>query len=277
MQTDHGRLDVRLLGPFAVSLDQRDVTPSSAKQRQILAILALNPGCLVTASALAEELWGRRPPRSASGALQTHVTHLRDRIVGDFARTRIIRTGNGGYLLDETCRTDAAEFRGLVLEGRSATEEGDYRSASGLLARAMSLWRGPALVDVPACPALELEAASLEGTRLGALERRAEADLALGRHSDIIGELTLLARQAPLNENFTALLMTALYRCGHIGLALEAFARLRETLVVELGIEPGVRVRDLQRAILSGDPALMPQYPLSAGAGRNLPDGVRFV
>jgi DNA-binding SARP family transcriptional activator len=266
MKTDPSRLDVRLLGPFAVDLNQRDVTPRGVKQRQILAMLALSPGRLITVAALAEELWSGRPPRNAASAIQTHVVHLRDRMlqaaVPGCDRTQIIQTGLRGYLLGGECQTDIAGFQRLALAGRAAAEAGDQLSASDILTHALSLWRGPALIDVQAGPLLELEAASLHGARLGALERRIEADLALGRHSDIVGELTLLARQAPMNENFTALLMTALYRCGHVQLALEAFGRLRETLAAELGIEPGHRARRLQFAILSGDPALTPVYEL---------------
>jgi len=130
------------------------------------------------------------------------------------------------------------------------------------------LWRGPALVDVPVGRVLELEAASLEETRLGVLERRIEADLALRRHADMLGELTLLVARNPMNENFCALLMTALYRSGHVGRALEAFQRLRAVLRDELGVEPCPRVQRLQQAVLSGDPALEgAELPLRASPG----------
>jgi DNA-binding SARP family transcriptional activator len=121
-------------------------------------------------------------------------------------------------------------------------------------------------VDVHLGRILELEATSLEETRLGVLERRIEADLALGRHTDLLGELTLLAASNPMNENFCALLMTALYRSGHVARALEAFRRLQAVLREELGIEPCPRLRRLQHAVLSGDRALDAGDPTASAA-----------
>jgi DNA-binding SARP family transcriptional activator len=138
-----------------------------------------------------------------------------------------------------------------------------------LLGSALALWRGPAFVDVPAGPVLEAEAASLEETRLGVLERRIEADLALHRHADLLGELMMLVIRNPMNENFCALLMTALYRSGHAGRALEAFRRIRTVLRDELGVEPGSRLQRLQQVILAGDPVREPAALASqAGLGR---------
>jgi len=262
MQTDRG-MGVRILGPFASYLDHRDTTPSGPKQRQILAVLTLNAGRVVTMSALAEELWPHRPPRNVASALQTHVLHLRNRLAsetpGALHRTEVIRTMFGGYLLDpSSCQTDVEEFERLARAGRAAAEAGDHRSASGLLTAALAVWRGPALADVRLGPVLEVEAASLEGTRLGVLERRLEADLVLGRHTDIVGELTLLTARHPMNENFCALLITALYRCGHVDLALAAFRRIRAVLAAELGVDPGPRLQRLHQTVLSGEAALEP-------------------
>lgn len=282
---DPRRLSVRLLGPFTAELNHRTVTPTAAKQRQILALLALNAGRVVTVPTLAEELWGDRSPQRAASTLQTYVLHLRNRLVAaeqdaaladagvgagagaggdgqDRTRLRLIRTRQSGYMLDaHACRTDIEAFLQLARAGRTAAEAGEARAAADLLTRALALWRGPALADLPTGPVLELEAASLEGTRLGVLERRIEADLALGRHADIVGELTLLVARNPMNENFCRLLMMALYRAGHVGLALDAFRRLRDVLTAELGVEPCPRSRWLQQAILSGDPALETTVP----------------
>jgi len=120
------------------------------------------------------------------------------------------------------------------------------------LGRALALWRGGALTDVRQGRVLESEAASLEETRLGVLQRRIQADLALNRHADILGELTLLAARHPMNENLAGLLMTALYRSGHVARSLEAFQRLRVTLNNELGVDPSPRLRRLHQDILSG-------------------------
>jgi DNA-binding SARP family transcriptional activator len=272
MRSNPERISVQLLGPFAATLSQRDVAPSAAKQRQILALLALNAGRVVTVSTLAEELWGDCPPRRSATALQTYVLHLRNRLAAAGPGGReFLGTRHSGYLLDASCcATDVEEFARLARLGREAAEAGDHRATSELLGRALALWRGPALVDVPAGRVLELEAASLEATRLGVLERRIEADLGLRRHADLVGELTLLAARNPMNENFCGLLMTALYRSGHAGRALEAFRRLRAVLRGELGLEPGPRLQQLQQAILCGDPALDADEPFTRALPRPL-------
>ena len=258
MNNEPGQIKVRLLGPLSARLDSRDITPRAAKQRQILALLALSSGRVVTVGTLVEELWGDQPPRSYTTTLQTYVLQLRNRLAACGPRAReLLSTRYGGYMLEEaTCQTDADEFDRLSRAGRAAAETGDHLAASGQLGRALALWRGPALVDVRLGRVLELEAASLEETRLGVLERRLEADLALGRHADLLGELTLLAARNPMNENFGGLLMAALYLSGHVKRALEAYQRVRIMLREELGVEPCPRLRRLQQAILSGDPAL---------------------
>ena len=258
MQTESGRMSVQLLGPFEAYMGQRAVTPSAAKQSQMLALLALNAGRVVTVSTLAEELWGEAPPRSSAAALQTYVLHLRNRLAaaGPGGTREYLGTRHSGYLLDAGCQTDVEEFGLLARSGRQAAEAGDQRAASDLLGRALALWRGPVLVDVPLGRVLELEATSLEATRFGVLERRIEADLALRRHADLVGELTMLVARNPMNENFCALLMTSLYRSGHAGRALESYRRLRTMLKDELGLEPCPRLQQLQQAVLSGDLAL---------------------
>jgi DNA-binding SARP family transcriptional activator len=273
----HGNPDcisVQVLGPLAASLRRQTVTPSAAKQCQILALLALHAGRVVTASALTEELWGDAPPRSSATTLQTYILHLRNRLaeagLGTREARRFLRTRYSGYLLEEgACETDAGEFGRLARLGRQSAEEGDQRAASDLLGHALALWRGPALADVPLGRVLESEAASLEAARLGVLQRRIEADLALRRHADLVGELMQLAAHNPMNENFCGLLMTALYRSGHADRALAAFRQLRAALNSELGLEPGPWLQQLHRAILSGEAALDPGEVLApVGSGR---------
>ncbi len=251
MLLDSEKISVQILGPFSAHLRHRAGTPSASKQRQVLALLALNAGQVVTVSTLAEELWGDRLPRSFAATLQTYVFQLRNRLAAaapdEWDARRFLSTRHSGYLLE--CQTDVEEFRRLARAGRD------------LLGRALALWRGPALVDVRQGRVLEVEAASLEETRLGVLERRIEADLALHRHADILGELMLLVAQNPINENFCGLLMTALYRSGHVARALDAFQRLRTVLNDELGVEPRPRLQRLQRAVLSGDLAIGADEP----------------
>jgi DNA-binding SARP family transcriptional activator len=261
MITGFGPLTIGLLGPLSARLGGQELAPNAAKQRQILALLALNAGQVVTTTTLIEELWGDNPPRSYATTLQTYVLQLRNAVAaaapGDPSARLVLGTRHCGYLLEEgACRTDVEEFARLARSGRAAAEASDQRAAAELLDAALRLWRGPALVDVRTGRVLGPEVASLEETRLGALERRIEADLALGRHADLLGELTLTVARNPMNENLCVFLMIALYRSGHVGRSLEAFHRLRSVLQGELGVEPCPRLQRLHGAILAGDPAL---------------------
>lgn len=254
-------LRVSLLGPLFACLGQTPFAPSAPKQRQVLALLALKAGQAVTVPTLVEELWGDRPPRSYATTLQTYVLHLRKALAAaqpdNPAARRLLGTTHFAYVLEKsTCQTDLEEFNRLARAGRTAAKEGDHRLASEWLDRALKLWRGPAMVDVPKGPVLEIEAASLEEARLGVLELRIEADLILGRHRDLLSELTLETAKNPMNENLSAFLMFALYRSGHVGRSLKAFHWLRSVLNNELGVEPCARLQRLQAAILSGDPDL---------------------
>jgi SARP family transcriptional regulator, regulator of embCAB operon len=270
MNDEPGTITFRLLGPLSMFLNGVDVTPGATKQRQIMALLALNAGHVVTVPTLTTELWGDSQPRSAATTLQTYILQLRNRMSAaapQDARARtMISTRLGGYMLDAAaCESDVPMFRGLAREGRAHAEAGDFLTASDLLSRALSLWRGSALADMRLGPILELDAAALEEARLGVLERRINVDLALGRHIDLLGELTVLSARNSMNENFCALLMIALYRSGHVGRALAAFQNLRRVLREELGVEPCPRLQRLQQRILSGDPGLESGEPATHG------------
>jgi SARP family transcriptional regulator, regulator of embCAB operon len=275
--TDSAQISIEMLGPFSAMLGTLQVAPRAAKQRQVLALLAVNAGRVVTVSALTEELWDDRPPRSSATTVQTYIFHLRRRLAAGMPRARVasefLQTMHSGYQLE--CRTDVEEFHRLARIGREAAEAGNPRAVSETLGRALALWRGGALTDVRQGRVLESEAASLEETRLGVLQRRIQADLALNRHADILGELTLLAARHPMNENFAGLLMTALYRSGHIARSLEAFQRLRVTLNNELGVDPSPRLRRLHQEILSENSAL----DVDAFLAQEGPDGpaLRFA
>src|SRR5712691_3472739 len=153
MNIDPGQLSIKILGPFSAHLGHLAVAPSAAKQRQILALLALNAGRVVTVPTLTEELWGDYPPRSSSTTLQTYVMQLRNRLAaaatGGREARQLLSTRHCGYLLEaQPCRTDVEEFERLARAGRGAAEAAEQRAASELLGRALALWRGPALVDV---------------------------------------------------------------------------------------------------------------------------------
>ncbi|GAA3902904.1 hypothetical protein GCM10023084_64250 [Streptomyces lacrimifluminis] len=255
-------MEVRVLGPFVAQLDHTSVVPSAAKPRQVLALLALHAGQVVTVSTLLDELWGDAPPRTAPATLQTYITQLRRRLATALDPTAVrgpkdvLCTRYGGYALDVTGADDATEFHRLSTAGQAALRQGAAREASVLLHQALALWRGPALADVQIGRALQVETVRLEETRLGALDARIEADIQLGRHAALLGELTALAAQHPLHETVHAQLMLALYRCGRPSHALGVYQRLRQCLVRELGLEPSTRLRRLHQAILRADPLL---------------------
>ena len=249
-------MDVRLLGPLEAEVDGVSVVPSAGKPRQLFALLALNADRVLTVPVLMEEIWGEAIPRSAATTLQTYVLQLRRRIsaaTGGHARGVLV-TRPGGYLLEvQPGQIDVDDFDRLAGAGRAAADRGDARAASDLFGRALAQWRGPALVDVRLGGLLELEVLRLSEDRLAVLERRIAADLTLGRHAELVPELRVLVARHPMHENFCAQLMVALWRSGAAWRALEAYQRLRTTLVTDLGLEPSGRLRRLQHAILVGD------------------------
>ncbi|MFG2832693.1 AfsR/SARP family transcriptional regulator [Streptomyces sp. NPDC048434] len=253
-------MEIKVLGPLTAHEHGVSLVPSAAKPRQILALLALQGDHVVTVPTLMEEIWGQNVPRSAATTLQTYILQLRRKIAvaldGDPVRNakEVLVTQHGGYLLQvQPGQVDVQEFEQLALSGRGAYDAHDYAAASALLGKALAIWQGPALVDVPVGGVLELEVLRLEEDRMACLERRIDADLKLGRHTEVVPELCFLAARHPMHENFCAQLMTALHCSGSSWRALEAYQRLREALVGELGIEPSARLQQLQHAVLSGD------------------------
>ncbi|MDF2269752.1 AfsR/SARP family transcriptional regulator [Streptomyces coacervatus] len=232
--------------------------PTAPKPRQLLALLVARAGTVVPVDVLVDELWENTPPRSALTAVRTYIVQLRQSL----ARTHATGTadpagdvlpfaGWGYRLLVDPDRVDAAVFVRQAELGRRALLDGDHSRASLHLHGALRLWRGPALADVRIGPHLLAHRTTLEELRLGVVEQRAEADLRLGRHRQLIGELTELTVRYPLHENLHSLLIIALYRDGRADQALGAFAALRENLREQLGIDPSPRVRSLQEAILT--------------------------
>lgn len=252
------------------------VLPAAAKPRQVMALLAVRAGQVVTVPVLTGELWGEALPRSAVTTLQTYVLQLRRRISaalgdeGGAAARELLATVHGGYRLTlPPAAVDAHRAQSLIERGRQALAAGDDPTGSRLLHDALALWDGPMLVDVPKGRQLAIECLSLDEVRLGALELRIEADLRLGRHAELLGELTALTAEQPTHETLHAQYMIALYRAGRSGRALEVFRRLRSTLVGELGLEPSPRLQRLHRAILAGHPGLeRTPFPAEAAADR---------
>ena len=249
-------MQFRLLGPLEVEDDGRPLVLGSAKQRALLAILLLHANEVVSRDRLIDELWGEQQPASAPHSLEVYVSRLRKTLQRDGGE-RLLVTRAGGYLLLlEPDQLDVTCFERLLEEGRRALAAGNYERASERFAEALALWRGPALGDLAyesfARPVIE----RLEEQRLAALEERIEAELALGHHPSLIGELESLSGRHPLRERLHGQLMLALYRSGRQAEALEAYRETRQHLLDELGINPSPTLQQLEQAILRQDLAL---------------------
>ncbi|MFI6847846.1 AfsR/SARP family transcriptional regulator [Kitasatospora sp. NBC_00085] len=255
-------MEIQVLGPLTAAASGLSIVPTAAKPRQILALLALNANRIVSVPQLMEELWGADLPRSATTTLQTYILQLRRKLRAAAVKSgeplcaeRTLATRHGGYVLEvPPGAVDAHEFDRLTAAGHAAFAVGDMEAAASLLGAASALWRGPVLVDVRHGHQLAIEATRLEECRIGVLERRIRADLRLGRHHEVIGELSALTGHHPLDEALHAHLIVALYRAGRAPRALEVYQKLRDTLIDELGLEPSGQLQLLQRAILRGEP-----------------------
>ncbi|GAA4800727.1 AMP-binding protein [Streptomyces ziwulingensis] len=250
--TDGEALRVSVLGPLEIRSQNAERTPSAPMARRVLAMLLLNANRLVSTSTLIEELWETEPPRLARKTVQTYVYQLRKALHCPVHPCERVRTGPNGYRIDlRPGELDLWEFEHGIRRARTALGEGDPRTAATLARAALGLWRGEPFAGLEAGPLLSAQLPHLADLRLSALELRITADLRLGRHRDLMGELRQLTADHPLNEEFTAQLMTAAQRSGQRATALEAFARLRRRLVDELGIEPSERLQRLQREVLT--------------------------
>jgi DNA-binding SARP family transcriptional activator/ABC-type transport system substrate-binding protein len=243
-------MELRLLGPFEVAEGDRTLVIGGGRQRKLLAILALRANEFVGSERLIEELWGEQPPETAAKALQGYISQLRKTLGHEMVLTR-----PGGYVLQiAPGELDVDRFEQLVDEAHDA----EPREAAEKLREALALWRGPALADFAYDDFARTEIARLEERRLAVLEQRIEADLALGRHAALVGELAALVAQEPLSERPRAQLMLALYRSGRQAEALEVYQQARRTFREDLGLEPSEELQQLQGAILAHDPALGP-------------------
>ncbi|BBB01290.1 putative transcriptional regulator [Actinacidiphila reveromycinica] len=256
-------MDIGILGPLVVGASDRDAAPSAPKPRQLLALLAVRAGRVVPVDLLVEELWESSPPPSALTTVQTYIVLLRRLLAkclrvssAAVAQEVLTYTGWGYQLSADEGTHDATDFARHAALGRRALAEGDNGRASAALREALARWRGPALVDVRTGPHLLAHQVSLEEQRMGTVEQRIEADLRLGRHHEVIGELSGLVVQHPLHENIHSLLMVALYRSGRPGQALATFQQLHQNLRDELGMEPSPRIRTVQQGILRRDSSL---------------------
>lgn len=245
-------MEFRVLGPLEVLLDGEQVFFRTAyKPRLLLAVLLSHTGQTVPMETLLAALWGERPPTSARGNVQQYVHQLR----GVLGSDRLL-SKPGGYTI-AAGELDAARFRALAAKGREELGRGEFAPAGRTLRTALDLWRGPAYADFADCDLLAQEAARLEQLQLAAREGWVEAELALGRHLDLVIELADLAHAHPYRESLRGHLMLALYRSGRQVEALQVFRDIRALLREQLGVEPGPALQRLHEAILRNDEHLL--------------------
>jgi DNA-binding SARP family transcriptional activator len=243
-------VEIRLLGPLQVRDGDGVVLLPRRQQRALLAALALRPNEVVSTDRLVADLWGERAPASATGSLQNTVSALRKLLGRD-----VLLTQPPGYRLAlEPESVDAHRFERLLAEARSS----DAAHRAEVLAEALALWRGPALADLDEGDFARLEAARLDELRVTALEERIDAELELGAHAALVGELETLVATHPLRERLRGQLMLALYRCGRQAEALEVYRAARLALADELGLDPSLELQELERRVLRQDPSLAP-------------------
>jgi DNA-binding SARP family transcriptional activator len=242
------QVEFGILGPLEVRDGDRLVPLGGARQRAVLALLLTRANEVVSRDWLIDELWGERPPESAVNVLQTYVSHLRKALPADVLVTR-----TPGYMI----RVERDELDLYLFEDLAAEADGAEPAVATMKLRAaLELWRGTALADFAYDPFAQATITRLEELRMAALERRIEADLSLGHHGEVIGELEALIREHPLRERFRRQLMLALYRSGRQAEALATYQDARHVLVDQLGIDPSPSLQELERAILRQEPAL---------------------
>ncbi|MFD4355756.1 BTAD domain-containing putative transcriptional regulator [Nocardia sp. NPDC058518] len=245
-----------VLGPLAVWTDDgQAVRVPELKVRVLLGALLVEPGRIVPADRLVEDLWGTALPTNPAGSLQTRASQLR-RVLGDAEAggRELLVSRSPGYVLEVAAgAVDSQVFQQLLHQAR-ATDETDTRAT--LLAEALALWRGEVLADLADHDFARIPVLRLEEQRLTAVEELAQARITLGEHDRVAGELGELTALHPLRERLRAAHMLALYRSGRHGEALDSYRRLREHLAEELGLDPSPELAALHRAVLEQDPAL---------------------
>lgn len=239
-------LEFGVLGQVEVRAGGQPVAIGAAKLRALLASLLLRPNRTVTTPMLIERLWGDRPPQRGVAALQNYVLRLRQTLG---AASPALRTTPGGYSIElRPEQLDLLRFEQLIAAADGLT---DPVAISATLTAALALWRGPALEGVASEVLQRQEVPRLEELRLGAVERRVEADLQLGRHAVLVAELRALTGEHPLREQFWRQLMAALNGSGRRAEALATYRSVSRLLSEELGLDPGPELREQHAAILA--------------------------
>jgi predicted ATPase/DNA-binding SARP family transcriptional activator len=259
-------VEIRLLGALEVVEGSRSIAVAGGRQRALLTVLALNPSAVVSVDRLVEELWGDRQPSDPANALQIAVGKLRRSIGADI----IARRPPGYVLTVSEDDVDARRFERLANEGRAEIAAGRQAEATARFDRALALWRGEPLAEFGELPMARAAASRLHELRASVQEDRFDALLATGQDAQLVPDIDAAIAAAPFRERLRRQLMLALYRCGRQADALRAFAEARLVLGEELGLEPGVELRQLESAILNQDPSLQVP-PTAAGAAVTAP------
>jgi len=251
-----GGAHVQILGPVRIATPDGALELRAARERQLLALLAIQHDTVVTVERLVDEIWDGAPTDSAVAALRVHVSRLR-KTLSTARLEHLLETRPTGYLLrlGDEGTLDADCFEAAASLGRAQLDD-DPAAAAVTLRRALSMWEGPVLLDVPSMLSVIAARRRLAELRLVATEDCLRAELDLGRHREVLAELEALTHEHPLRERFCALRMRALYRSGRQPEALRAFQEHRSVVVDEVGLEPSGDLIALERLIVAQDPSV---------------------
>ena len=252
-------LRVGVLGPVMAWYGDQELPVGQPRQQAVLGILAMRANRVISRGELVDAVWGQDPPASAEGGIYTYVAGLRRVIEPNRSLRgpgRVLVSSGAGYVLHLVPgQPDAVAFEQDLGRARQLRKAGDAAGAVSALNSALSLWRGIAFAGVPG-PFADTERVRLGELRSAAAEERADVLLALGRHEEVVPDLTAMVADHPLRERMRGLLMVALYRCGRQAEALRVFAEGRRVLAEELGIDPGGDLSRIHQQVLTMDPAL---------------------
>jgi YVTN family beta-propeller protein len=259
-----------VMGPLEVRVAGVPAKIGGGRQRALLAMLLLNANAVVPRERLIDELLDGGRGSNGDHALRVQVSRLRAALgKGGIDPGRLVAQAPGYLLRVEPGELDLDRFDALLARGHEATQAGQHQVAAATLRDAEALWRGPPLADVEHDGLARGRLEQIHGLRLTAAEERIDAELALGRHTLLVGELEALVAEQPLRERLLGQLMLALYRTGRQAEALEAYRKGRSLLIEELGLEPSPGLRDLQARILRHDPSLEARAQAAMSAGES--------
>ena len=252
-------LRVGVLGPVTAWYSDQELTVGQPRQQAVLGILAMRANRVISRGELVDAVWGQDPPASAEGGIYTYIAGLRRIIEPNRSLRgpgRVLVSSGAGYVLHLVPgQPDAVSFEQHLGRARQLRKSGDRAGAVTALNAALGLWRGIAFAGVPG-PFAETERIRLGELRSMAAEERADVLLALGRHEEVVPDLTAMVADHPLRERMRGLLMIALYRCGRQAEALRVFTAGRRVLAEELGINPGADLSRIHAQVLASDAAL---------------------